>query len=805
MDEDDSFTLNPMPRTPQTDFNLTDELLYNGFWLEATDGYDFCPNIDGDFTNPQQESFGFPKLTVKSNFSTEATLNNVEMDEFFPPQSQDYEDAIATPLVSSTQSTKLWFGPNKNSIGPLPVKKRLMHAMDCLKESIIDKDILVQIWIPVKRGGRQVLTTNDQPFSLNPHCKNLAVYRNVSESYHFSADASAKEFFGLPGRVFLNRFPDWTPDVRFFKREEYPRVNHAQEHDVRGSIALPVFEQGSGVCLGVVEIVTTSQKVNFSPELENVCKALEAVNLKSCEISIPSNVKDPNEPYQDSLREIQNVLKYICDTHKLPLAQTWVPCSQQHEGICRKSNETSACCISTIDSACYIADENVMGFHEACSGYHLLKGEGIVGKAFASNRMFFAEDIRTYSKTEYPLAHHARIFNLCASGAIRLRSTINNERICDFVLEFFLQQLNQENVDGPKVMLDSFSSVVQEKCRRLRVITDEELARESLFGENNMNLDWIVNVMDSEEKGKGLNVSLADHEEKSEEECNTWNKYKTSGGNKRAKIKNSITLEVLRQHYAGSLKEAAMSIGVCPTTLKRICRQHGITRWPSRKIKKVSHSLKKLQVVIDSVEGADGSIQLDSFCNNFPQLISSNPPEKSSNLSTPNIKTIVPISASSSSHCFANNLQKGERLKRAQSEAKLHEHSRDRAEQILIRSNSHKNLQDDSPVETRPVTKNNIIAQNVATLRVKAALGEENVRFKLKPMWGFKDLQEEVFRRFDIGIGSGFSLKYLDDDGEWVLLTCDEDLEECVDIHRSFNMQTVRLSVSQPQLGSSLS
>ncbi|EYU24986.1 hypothetical protein MIMGU_mgv1a018299mg [Erythranthe guttata] len=37
-----------------------------------------------------------------------------------------------------------------------------------------DKNVLIQVWVPVNGGGKRVLTTNNQPFSLDLNCPCLA-------------------------------------------------------------------------------------------------------------------------------------------------------------------------------------------------------------------------------------------------------------------------------------------------------------------------------------------------------------------------------------------------------------------------------------------------------------------------------------------------------------------------------------------------------------------------------------------------------------------------------------------------------
>ncbi|KAL3676955.1 hypothetical protein R1sor_026903 [Riccia sorocarpa] len=94
--------------------------------------------------------------------------------------------------------------------------------------------------------------------------------------------------------------------------------------DVKGTLAVPVFEETSNMCLAVIELIMKSEKVQYGPELDIIGRALKGVSLSTsgCQ-SPPSEVR--SEERQRTLAEILGVLIAVCETHKLPLAQTWVP------------------------------------------------------------------------------------------------------------------------------------------------------------------------------------------------------------------------------------------------------------------------------------------------------------------------------------------------------------------------------------------------------------------------------------------------------------------------------------------------
>ncbi|ONM23292.1 NIN-like protein 1 [Zea mays] len=206
----------------------------------------------------------------------------------FPPPSAFFSaDATATTVTTTAApaANASWLIQTGGASTP-SVRERFSQALSYIRDTQSDGDVLVQLWVPVNRDdGKLVLTTSGQPFTLDHRSDSLIRFREVSTKYQFPADVRSGESPGLPGRVFIGRLPEWSPDIRCFTSYEYARVTDAKYLDVHGTMGLPVFEKRSYSCLGVIELIMTKQKLNFTSELNTICSALQAVNLRSTEVS----------------------------------------------------------------------------------------------------------------------------------------------------------------------------------------------------------------------------------------------------------------------------------------------------------------------------------------------------------------------------------------------------------------------------------------------------------------------------------------------------------------------------------------
>lgn len=98
------------------------------------------------------------------------------------------------------------------------------------------------------------------------------------------------------------------------------------------------------------------------------------------------------------------------------------------------------------------------------------------------------------------------------------------------------------------------------------------------------------------------------------------------------------------------------------------------------------------------------------------------------------------------------------------------------------------------PMEETAITRT---MQNMNEVTVKAVYRGVIVRFELPLSSGMRELEGNLIERLHLERGK-FSIKYQDDEGDWVLIACEKDMQKCLEIARYLEKRTIRMLVEPP-------
>ncbi|CDP15653.1 unnamed protein product [Coffea canephora] len=282
-------------------------------------------------------------------------------------------------------------------------------------------------------------------------------------------------------------------------------------------------------------------------------------------------------------------------------------------------SEVTAIC-GLDDTETWITSGEILSSHGGVDFIH--KGQGVVGRAFSSKSACFCRDIKQLSITEYPLVPIARRFNYSACFAVCLQSPCSSN--CIYVLEFFLP-MNKKDYRDPRTLLHSLMETLKKRLQNsfkiasgqelgqkltVEVIKQVDTANAYINGVHEQQ-NGIVRSTTGQELVQNI-VSIA-HDEpivddpqrdgaSIEQRDNEVTNLKMQKPSYTLKSDLGITREVLEQNSTRKLEDAAKNIGVSRSTLKHICREYGIHRWPPRKARKVNQAFAEQKIVQPSPE-----------------------------------------------------------------------------------------------------------------------------------------------------------------------------------------------------------
>nr|XP_043608716.1 protein NLP7-like [Erigeron canadensis] len=481
-------------------------------------------------------------------------------------------------------------------------------------------------------------------------------------------------------------------------------------------------------------------------------------------------------------------------------------------------------CMSNAALPFYIQDMGMWPFRKACRERHLDKSQGVVGRALSSRGTSFCGDVTKLSAEEYPLVHNARISGLTGCFAIFLHSVESNN---NYVLEFFLElgmhdhtclsnmlqtlkhkievasifvlgDTSSIQVIGPAMEVSDqslnidphdnsiFSTATTNTKIFEMVSSDSESIVADVANTNVVNVPNQLTTIQNQPNKFGItstntenlvgNEIIKDKVDvvKPGEGMQKTNNTITHAGGKSNRLKqgrkrkmDTLTMEAVKQHHGETIGQAAKSLKVSRSTLKRFCRTHNMPNWPPPKYNKTSRfGISFLVFLLTKVKRWSCSSQRHGFSGKWwscgkHRLI----PCKSYSIYQVTCLMVywkrwrnkIPI---------RHAMQKKDQPAVCESTSKpeytvtnpcLHAGWQLTESSLVLASPKQTNVSD-----TKKVT-------------VKATLKDDMIKFPFPALSGLMELKNEVARRFRLK-STTFRLKYEDEDNDLILLACDADL-----------------------------
>ena len=482
----------------------------------------------------------------------------------------------------------------------------------------VEKSNMVQMWVPRIAGKSVVMTTHGELCKISAkkktHDSVLAKkFTENTTAFFFNCEVTNGEgMLGLPGRCYVLSRPEFTPSVTSYRPMEYVRVACAYECRIHTTMCLPVFLSEEAM---KSERPFTILEVALCHMTESIGELYAATAHEFMKLGLFTTGHDRVGPERYMRKFIEstvetlapghaNALELMCETLNVPFAQFWI----ESNGL-----------IVTAGCPYFVKEKECQSYRDMSSQISLMIDQGPVGQAHSKETLIWVDDVQKASQIEWPLHHTSILLGLRGLCACKMRIDCvlpdGTKKKTDAILEILLNPKLQTSAEQIQTVEEVWSYLQ----RGVRVdntknapdgasapaVPDSPLAATAGVRGNDASASMMMELPDltgknnTDTTGEGKNNDDKTGKGKGTAPMTTLQAVEhISMVNKNQEEKNKsapwgITLELLQTQFSKHLKDAATDLGVGSTTLKRICRQYGIGRWPRRSLKSKQYKAMK--------------------------------------------------------------------------------------------------------------------------------------------------------------------------------------------------------------------